>query len=146
MKLKKINASIGILINRVDFNNPKIYMQTRLENGPLSGYLEFPGGKIEPKESAKDTVIREFFEETKIDIKENKIEFFKEYDYQYPDRCVKLNTFLIWSHEKQGIKTDFYPLNMNFQNQHFEGKVLKANEVIIDELCQYLHNHPQITG
>ena len=35
---------------------------------PLSGYCEFPGGKVKPNESSKEAAVRECLEETGLSV------------------------------------------------------------------------------
>jgi len=61
----------------------------------LSNKYEFPGGKIEPKESAKEALIREFKEELKADVSNCHIKRLTESTYNYPDFSVTLYPFIL---------------------------------------------------
>lgn len=53
---------------------------------------EFPGGKIEPGETAEDCIRREFMEELGLPVDVG--DFFMDVCYSYPDTgCVHLNTY-----------------------------------------------------
>ncbi len=52
----------------VIWHNDLILIQQRPRNGLLGGLWEFPGGKQEPDETLKETVIREIHEELAIEI------------------------------------------------------------------------------
>ena len=52
------------------------FVQKRVEDGPLNGLWEFPGGKIEAGESAIDSAIREFQEEVGVTIKNQDVTLF----------------------------------------------------------------------
>lgn len=71
-------SAYGLLI----VNEKILVVQTHL---PL---WEFPGGAIEPEESLKDGLIREFFEETKIKILIDKFLFEQETFYYSPSKKV----------------------------------------------------------
>lgn len=46
----------------------KVFCAQRKDQGELAKKWEFPGGKIEPNETKKETIIREIKEELKTDI------------------------------------------------------------------------------
>ncbi|MDN5953050.1 MAG: (deoxy)nucleoside triphosphate pyrophosphohydrolase [Loigolactobacillus coryniformis] len=66
------------------------------QRGPgraLNGYWEFPGGKIEPGETARQALQRELEEELKIEV-EVAANVFVQSTYEYEFGRVKLQTFL----------------------------------------------------
>ncbi|PIR01326.1 MAG: A/G-specific adenine glycosylase [Nitrospinae bacterium CG11_big_fil_rev_8_21_14_0_20_45_15] len=56
--IQKIEVSAAVL-----FQNGKVYIQQRVENGLMAGLWEFPGGKIEEGESPEECIVREIREE-----------------------------------------------------------------------------------
>ena len=75
----KIVVSIA-LINNAD----EILLSKRPENKHLSGFWEFPGGKVEAGEIPENALIREIKEELNIDINNNCIAplSFSEFEYK----------------------------------------------------------------
>ena len=61
----------------------------------LSYKFEFPGGKIESKETAEEALIREFNEELNVDISNFNIKRLTELSYNYPDFSVTLYPFIV---------------------------------------------------
>jgi mutator protein MutT len=51
-------VGVGII-----WDQQKLLIDRRLPTGNLPGVWEFPGGKLEPGESAKDCIAREILEE-----------------------------------------------------------------------------------
>jgi 8-oxo-dGTP diphosphatase len=51
-------VGVGII-----WDQHKLLIDRRLPTGTLPGVWEFPGGKLEPGESAQDCIVREIFEE-----------------------------------------------------------------------------------
>ena len=62
--MKRIKVVCGIIYN----DKRKIFIARKKEGKHLSGYWEFPGGKIKPNETNEDALIREIHEELNMDI------------------------------------------------------------------------------
>lgn len=68
---------------------------------PQGGLWEFPGGKLEPHESAQQALVREIKEEIGLEIRNP--HFLGEISHQYPDKKVELFVFHVA--EFSGIPT-----------------------------------------
>jgi len=130
---------IAVLIPfKLSENGLELWMQTRKEEGPLNGFLEFPGGKVEGGESFKDASIREFKEEVTAD--ENclsQVLPFKNYSYTYPDRTVTLFTFLGQVNSDELSKEGWHKINFNDPLLGLKDKILSANIELIEDLSRY---------
>ena len=71
-----INVIAGLI-----FRNKKVLICQRHHNAAFALKWEFPGGKIENRESETDALRRELKEELAIDLRES--EFFSGYAYSY---------------------------------------------------------------
>jgi len=58
---------------------------------PLAGFSEFPGGKVEPHESAEAAAVRECLEETGLEV--TIVEAFPEHQHQYAHGQMRLSFF-----------------------------------------------------
>ena len=77
MERNHITVTAGIIYNS---NNPILIAQRRMDKS-LGGFWEFPGGKIEPGETPRETLKREIWEEFDIDIDVTDDLFKTEYSY-----------------------------------------------------------------
>ena len=68
------------------------YFATQRGYGEFEGMWEFPGGKIEPGESAEDALKREIQEELGVDITIDK--FLCTTDYDYPSFHLTMHCYL----------------------------------------------------
>ena len=135
--------SICLFFKNLSNEKVEIWMQKRQEDGPLEGFLEFPGGKIENGETPRQAVLREVQEElalSKDEIKviEEQIFFFRFYTYQYPDRAVKLHVYLSPEEINCPKLGDWYTLDFANSSMNLNDKILPANGQIIDDVLDFL--------
>ena len=90
-----LEVSAGIMI---DGSKILCFQKGKAKYPYLSFKYEFPGGKVEPGEIPKDTIIRELKEELDLDISKNDIEYLCCTTTDYPDFSVTIHSFLIWVH------------------------------------------------
>lgn len=77
--------------------NHEILITKRNAEASFGGLWEFPGGKIEPNESAESALIREVLEE--VNLKVISYEFLTQVDYQYPEKFVSLMVYNITEYQ-----------------------------------------------
>ena len=117
--MKLIDVVCGVVLNK----NEKILITQRKD---LNNKWEFPGGKINPKESIQNSIIREIKEELNIDVVYNKILFKIEHkpfrlifvmcDYISGKICLKEHLNFMWIEKTDLIKYDFLEGDKNFIN------------------------------
>lgn len=96
----QLDVVAGILIDA----SHRVLICERIEAGPFCGLWEFPGGKIDPGESAHAALHRELAEE--LGIESGRSVAFMELQHDYPDRSVSLQFFRVldWRGEAQGLE------------------------------------------
>lgn len=88
-----IKVAAGIILHTTANNIQQVLLAKRPDDKHQGGLWEFPGGKLEPTESAQDALAREIKEELNISIMQP--EFFKQVNFDYGDKFVCLDFFLI---------------------------------------------------
>jgi len=84
--MKTIHVAAAIIKN-----NNQIMIAQRLK-GDFAGQWEFPGGKLEPGESASEALKREIIEEMELHINVN--DFLTTAEYDYPTFHLKMDCFI----------------------------------------------------
>ncbi|MGO8673830.1 MAG: (deoxy)nucleoside triphosphate pyrophosphohydrolase [Capsulimonadaceae bacterium] len=92
----RIDVALAIVIHPA---GDRVLIARRPSGVHLSGFWEFPGGKVEPGEAPAHTAVRECLEETGIAVAVR--EAWPPLDFDYPDRSVKLHPFLCDTAEGQ---------------------------------------------
>ena len=83
--MKKIIKVVGAIIQN---NNSEILCALRSKDMNLSGFWEFPGGKLEEGETPEKAIIREIFEELNCTIQFNSL--FSATTYEYDEYILNL--------------------------------------------------------
>ena len=90
--MARLHIVAGIILNE---KKDQIFITKRPEKLHKGGFWEFPGGKVEADESAEQGLVRELQEE--IDITAKKIELFEHFDFDYTDKSLTFDFFLVLS-------------------------------------------------
>lgn len=136
---KNLVVSIAIFIKEIGPIGFKIWTQLRLEEGPLYGMQEFPGGKIEVGETPEVACRREVYEEVEVLLPENeKLLLFKYQDYSVENKNICLFVFLSkYSNFPEG-KGGWSEITYDKKSDYLQGKIPPINHIIIDELAVYI--------
>ncbi len=99
MHEQRTNNSLKVVVGGLIFQNKKILICQRKEEGDHPLKWEFPGGKLKDNENNQEALKRELKEELSIEI--NEIFFFDEYMYEYKNlsKNLKLVFFQIFQFE-----------------------------------------------
>lgn len=89
MSLPVIRVACGVLVNAQD----EVLLAQRPEGKIAAGYWEFPGGKVEPGESALQALTRELHEELGVTVR--KASPLIRFRHQYSNRVVVLDTWRV---------------------------------------------------
>ncbi|CAM5203031.1 Nudix family hydrolase [Oligella ureolytica] len=95
-----LDVAVGVIINA----EGEILLAQRPVDKSWSGWWEFPGGKIESGETAKEALLRELKEE--LDILVTTATPWVTFDYEYPKTKVRLAFFLVnaWEGTPKGME------------------------------------------
>lgn len=96
--MKELEIAVGIIVDP----QRRIFITQRKASSHLAGFWEFPGGKVEPGETAEQALFRELQEE--IGIQVSSARWLKCRDYCYSDKHLNLHFFLVeqWQGEPYG--------------------------------------------
>ncbi|MCQ2070535.1 MAG: (deoxy)nucleoside triphosphate pyrophosphohydrolase, partial [archaeon] len=104
----------------------------------LTDHFEFPGGKIEERESPKDTIIREISEELHTDISGYRIEEYMIVTHAYPDFTVTLHNFLIYTDDFEFELTEHQSFRWCSPSELNSLNWAAADKVVVDHLLEDL--------
>jgi 8-oxo-dGTP diphosphatase len=80
----------------------------RPEGKVYAGYWEFPGGKVEPGESAAAALARELHEELGIDVRQSYPWLTRDYDYEHAHVRLRFRRVTQWSGELRGLESQAF--------------------------------------
>lgn len=130
---KVVLVSITLFIKDMEETGFSLWMQKRADNG----LWEFPGGKIEPGESAMEASLREVWEEVGLKIPLNPLNF-KSYPYSYEQKNIILHVFLCPFSQIPEDKGIWEKIDFKSKSGYLEGKIPPINHLVIDEVADYL--------
>ena len=123
-----LNVVIGIIVD----TEKKVLLNKRKKNTILSGYWEFPGGKVKPNETPAQALSRELFEE--LGIKIGATNTLDSIEYQYTEFDVLLLPFRIIDYKGTLRGLEGQELMWCSFNRLQNVKILPANRFLIERL------------
>jgi len=126
-------VAAGVIQHPLD---DRIFVAKRLDGTPYEGCWEYPGGKIEPGETALAALRRELREECGIEIQSARPLIRVSHDY--PDRSVDLNVFLVTDysgapHGREGQETAWIERGELRKIHFLDGNRPITNAVLLDD-------------
>lgn len=124
-----VRAVAGILRR-----DEKILIAERPAGKPYSGYWEFPGGKIESRETGFDTLKRELHEEIGIQVLSAELWF--EHSHAYPDKRVYLEMWLVTAFDGEPHSKENQRLQWAALDEIMTLKLLEGNRAILEKISE----------
>lgn len=112
----------------------RIWVQTREDDGPYHGLLEFPGGGIEAGETPLQAAVREVEEEVGIQVLEQDGVFMGTYQNELPDKMILLYVFLFPNPHALEGKGQWLTIKHPELSSGLKGLIPAPNHIIIDDL------------
>ena len=127
-------VSVALIFNK---QMNKVLIGRRAPTEPLSGFWEFPGGKLEEGETPQEALKRELVEE--LNVKSNIKDFFNEKIFTYPTGTFKLLTYFTEIDDstmelRVHDKLEWVPLK-----KVYDFKMFPSNISILDKLCKHFN-------
>lgn len=136
---KNLLVSIVVFLRNVGEQGFEFWTQKRLEEGPLFGKMEFPGGKIEPGETPEEAARREVHEEVGFVIpKDLKLHLFKQQLYSSETKNICLYVYFAEFQHEQLAETGWAQLKYQSKSGPYRGIIPEINHVFIDEMAVYI--------
>jgi 8-oxo-dGTP diphosphatase len=127
-----LKASAGILIN----DRKEILLAQRPPHKYMAGWWEFPGGKLEPSETAEQALKRELAEEIGVTVKS--LIPLRKVIFPYPDFVLDLEVFVCLSWEGTAMPQEGQEIKWISINDFENYPVLKANTEILEDLKKFI--------
>ena len=87
--MSEVDIAIAIIVHP---REDSVLIALRKSDAHLPDVWEFPGGKCEPNESARDAVVRECLEEVGLNV--TPVQEWDVITYEYPEKTVRLHPFV----------------------------------------------------
>lgn len=124
----KQSISVGIILNQ----NNQVLISQRQNSQHLTGYWEFPGGKLQPGESFKLALRRELYEEIGIHL--HTAEKILHFQHRYSDRQLSFEIFKVSSYAGEIKSKENQVLRWVSMNDLGNMPFPDANRAMIDAL------------
>lgn len=130
--METIHAAVGIIIDKEN----RVLVDCRPNHWEMSGFWEFPGGKLEPKETVQQALTRELKEEIGITVLT--AEPLIQVKLTLPKRHLILDAWQVLQYNGQAQSLEGQELRWVNAQELQALKMLESNQQILDVLCQKL--------
>ena len=136
-------VSIVMFVKDIASDGLSLWMQERVEDGPLNGLMEFPGGKIEEGESSEEAGRREVLEEVGVRV-ENYLPLFKRHSYLSGEKSILLNVHFSNFETLPEDKGKWFSFKFDKGSDHLKGTIPEVNHEFIDLFLGYMKKQNDI--
>ena len=126
---KMTSDATQVVVGIISNDNDEVLLAKRPHDVHQGGLWEFPGGKQEPEEEIQNALKRELMEELGLIVKKAR-PFIKLY-YEYPEKSVVLNVWLIQEWEGMPFGKEGQTIQWYSKNRLDDVDILPANQNII---------------
>ena len=112
----------------------RVLIAERLDDGPVQGCWEFPGGKINDGETASQALLRELAEELGVEVTD--FSSFMNLKYEYDDRVVAIEFFIVNGWRGDPVGREGQALRWVAADSLNEKELLPADAPVIEALRQ----------
>lgn len=131
MTAKQVHVAVGVIVR-----NQQVFVCKRAESAHQGGLWEFPGGKIEERESPEQALSRELLEEVDITVK--RAAPLLNLSHDYSDKSVHLHVFKVTLFKGTATGKEGQPHEWRDVSALDEQDFPAANKSIINLLKQQL--------
>lgn len=126
--MQSLRVAVGVVFGR----GGRILIARRAQDRHQGGLWEFPGGKVEAGETAREALVRELHEELGIGVVAASVMLDVRFDY--PDRRVVLEVFRVDSYSGDARANEGQPLRWVLPSELGEYRFPEANGPVIEAL------------
>lgn len=130
--MTQIKVAAGIILQKSSDQIWQVLIAKRPDDKHQGGLWEFPGGKIEQSESEQAALTRELKEE--LDISIDQAEHFKQVEFDYGDKKVAINFFLIYTYKGKPTGLEGQMIRWVNIDQLNHYNFPQANQSVVDSL------------
>lgn len=131
--MSRIQVVAGIIVKNTAGNERQVLLAKRNAKQHQGGLWEFPGGKVDTHEDHFSALQRELQEELGITIQNS--QFFQEIKFDYSDKQVALNFYLISDYTGNEHGAEGQPLEWVRLSELKNYSFPEANQAIVDRLA-----------